>query len=177
MKSNSFSFLITAFVKTIILLLCLEIVSTAILPAIGLESVRLGFHILIILFLAFKLDSPWLPILVLILQFAHSIFSIEGWPTGTLVGITIAVTVRYVREMLEFGTAISTMIVVQIFQLIWFVLTAFILSLKLSTFDNFLGILWNFIPESILISLISPYFFRFLDHIWKINSRTGGVGI
>lgn len=166
-----------ALLKTLGLLVFLEIVSTSLFPAIGLENIKLAFSVLIVLFLAFKLETPLLPFFILIIQYFHSIFSIEGWATGTVVGIIISLSVRFLKDLLQFSSAISTIIVVQIFQIIWFLLMAFILSLKLSSFEHFLNMFWQFVPESFLLSLLSPLFFNLLDRVWKIGSRGNGVGI
>ena len=163
--------------KTCGLLIVLEIFSTAFLPAIGIESIRLSFSVLIVLYLAFKIDTPFLAFLILIVQFVHSAFSIEGWATGTLVGIIVAMSVKYLRDLLQFSTAISTMVVVQIFQLAWFLMMAFLLSLKLGSFDNFFILFWKNVPASIILTFLAPFFFRLLDNFWRTSNRSSGVMI
>lgn len=169
--------LILGILKTSLLLIVLEIVTTAFLPAVGLDNVKLAFSVLIVLFMAFKLETPFLAYLILVVQYVHSAFSIEGWAIGTLVGIIISLSVKYLRDLLQFSTAISTIIVVQIFQLAWFVMVAFFLSIKLGDFSNLITIFWQFVPESILLSLISPFFFRLLDRVWRVNDTGNGVAI
>lgn len=163
--------------KTCFLLVALEIFTTAFLPAIGVVSFRPEFNVLIVLFLAFKLETPVLAWLILIVQYFHSLFSIEGWAIGTFTGILIALSVRYLKDMLDFSTAISTIIVVQIFQLAWFIISSFLLSLKLGDFSNYLNLFWQDIPESFVLSICSPLFFYVLDRFWKVNSKTAGVAI
>ena len=163
--------------KTCLLLIFLEIFTTAVLPSIGLVNFKPAFSVLIVLFLAFKFEHPFLPYLIFITQYVHSIFSIEGWAIGTLTGVVISLSLRYLKDLLDFSTAISTIIVVQIFQLAWFVVISLMLSIKLGTFASFFVLLWQFVPESFLLSAISPFFFILLDRFWRVDSSSGGVAV
>lgn len=164
-------------IKTLLLLIALEVFTSALLPAIGLVNFKPAFSVLIVLFMAFKLETPVLPFLILLTQYTHSVFSIEGWGIGTLAGIIVALSVRYLRDLLHFSTAISTIVVVQIFQIAWFVMVSFMLSLKLGDFGAFFNIFWQFVPESFFISIISPFFFMVLDRVWGVKDSSRGVGI
>lgn len=165
------------FLKTAFLLIAMEIFSSALLPALGIIDFKPAFNVLIVLYLAFKLEVPFLPFLILSFQYIHSAFSIEGWATGTIVGIIIAMSVRYVKDMLNFTTAISTIVVVQIFQIAWFMIMSIILSLKVGDFSHFITIFIKYLPESIFLSLISHHFFLLLDRFWKIGKNENGVTI
>jgi hypothetical protein len=167
--------MIIGFLKTVFVLVLLEIFTSAFLPAIGITGFKPAFNVLVVLYLAFKLDVPFLPFLILFFQYIHSTFSIEGWAAGTIVGVFMVVLVRYVKDMLNFSTAVGTVIVVQIFQIIWFLIMAIILSLKLGDFSNFFIIFLKYLPESIFISLISHHFFILMDHFWKVNKGNRGV--
>ncbi len=169
--------IILGFIKTAGLLIFLEIFTSAALPALGIMNFKPAFNVLIVLFLAFKLEVPFLSFLILFYQYIHSIFSVEGWASGTLAGILIAISVRYVKDMLNFSSAIGTIIVVQIFQLAWFLLVAIILSLKLGDFSIFLSLFMKHLPESFFLSLISHHFFLLLDNFWQVNKKAGGVAI
>ena len=169
--------LLLGILKTSILLIMLEIFTSAFLPMIGLIDFKPAFSVLIVLFLAFKLDTPVLPFLILVTQYVHSIFSIEGWAIGTLAGIIVSLSVRYLKDLLDFTTAISTIVVVQIFQLAWFLMISFMLCIKIGTFSSFLHIFWQFVPESFVISIISPFFFVLLDKVWKLGDNSRGVSI
>ena len=161
--------------KTILLLIFVEVFSSAVLPALGILDFKPAFNVLIILYLAFKFEAPALPFLIFLFQYVHSVFSIEGWATGTLAGILVSLSVKYVKDMLNFSTAISTIIVVQIFQIAWFIIVAIILSLKLGDFSYFFGIFIKYLPESVFISLVSHLFFKLLDRIWKLEGQSSGV--
>ncbi|MBC75706.1 MAG: hypothetical protein CME64_06800 [Halobacteriovoraceae bacterium] len=164
-------------IKTCLLLIVLEIFTTAFLPAMGIINFRPEFNVLIVLFLAFKLETPVLAWLIMIVQYVHSLFSIEGWAIGAFTGVLVSMSVRYLKDMLDFSTAISTIIVVQIFQVAWFVATSFLLSLKLGDFGNFFHLFWQDIPESLALSILSPFFFFVLDRVWRVKSKAVGVAI
>ena len=166
-----------AFAITLALLVGLEIVTATILPAMGWKEYRLTFNVLIILFLAIRLDSPAVPWLILGLQVMHSIFSIEGWALGTLAGLIVMLSANYLKELLHLTTAFMTMITVQFFQVIWYFTVTLIICLKISDFDKFGMIIWSFIPGSILLSLISPALFWILGIIWHVRSEGGPRGV
>ena len=163
--------------KTLLLLIFMEVTTTAILPAIGFDNFKPAFSVLIVLFLAFKVDTPILPFLILIIQYVHSAFSIEGWGAGTFTGILVSISVRYVKDMLNFSSAFGTIIVVQAFQIIWFIFISLMLSMKQGDFANFFSYILSNIPESIFLSLISHYFFKLLDSFWMVNKESKGMVI
>ena len=163
--------------KTILLLIFTEMITTTVFPVIGIENFKPAFNVLIVLFLAFKIETPLLPFLILIIQYVHSAFSIEGWGAGTFTGIIVSMSVRYVRDMLNFNSAIGTMIAVQVFQIIWFVFISVMLSMKQGDFSGFFSYIGSNIPESIFLSLISHHFFKLLDNFWMVDRRDTGMVI
>jgi hypothetical protein len=167
-----------SFSITAVLMIGLEIVTSTILPALGWHEYRLTFNVLIIIFLAIRLDSPTVPWMILGLQMVHSIFSIEGWALGTLAGLIVMISANYLKELLHLSTAIMTMLTVQLFQMIWYITVTLIICLKISNFEKFGMLIWSFIPGSILLSLISPILFWVLQQIWRVSSDgTRGVEI
>ena len=169
--------IVLGFLKTAFLLVIMEIFSSAIFPALGFSDFKPAFNVLIVLYLAFKMEVPFLPFLILSFQYIHSAFSIEGWATGTIAGIIIAMSVRYVKDMLSFSSVISTIIVVQIFQIAWFLIMAIILTMKVGDVSHFFIIFVKYLPESFFISIISHHFFKLLDYFWKIDKSGQGVSI
>lgn len=169
--------MIVSFAITVGLLIGLEIVTSTILPALGWHEYRLTLNVLLILFLALRLDSPTVPWMIMGLQMVHSIFSVEGWALGTLAGLIVMMSANYLKELLHLSTAFMTMITVQLFQLIWYVTVTLIICLKISNFEKFGLIIWSFIPGSILLSLISPLIFWILEKIWRVPSDSGPRGV
>lgn len=172
-----FSQLLISFAITVALLTGLEIVTSTILPAMGWHEYRLTFNVLIIIFLAIRLDSPTVPWMIMGLQVVHSIFSVEGWALGTLSGLIVMMSANYLKEVLHLTTAFMTMFTVQLFQMIWYITVTIIICLKISNFDKFGMITWSFIPGSILLSLISPVLFWLLEQIWRVPSDSGPRGV
>jgi hypothetical protein len=177
--TNRFSRLLLAFFLTLVILIGLEIFSSAILPSLGWMNYKLNFNVLIILFLAFRFATPVFPWIILILQFAHAIFSVEGWALGTLVGILLSILVVYVKEVLHFSSFLLTIITVQIFQTAWYLLSITLICLKLGSFEKFGLYFGNAFISSILLSILSPLLFKFLDKIWAFDDESShhGVGI
>jgi hypothetical protein len=169
--------MLISFAITVALLIGLEIVTSTIMPVFGWKEYRLTFNVLIILFLAIRMDSPGVPWMILGLQMIHSIFSIEGWALGTLAGIIVMLSANYLKELLHLTTAFMTMLVVQFFQVIWFITVTLVICLKIGDFEKFGLIAGSFIPGSIFLSLISPILFWMLSLIWKVPSQGGHHGV
>lgn len=169
--------IIISFVITLALMTGLEIVTSTLLPALGWNEYRLTFNVLIILFLAIRLDSATVPWMILGLQVVHSIFSVEGWALGTLAGLIVMMSANYLKELLHLTTPVMTMVTVQLFQVIWYLTVTIIICLKISNFEKFGMILWSFVPGSILLSLISPVLFWLLQQIWRVSYDGTGRGV
>ncbi len=158
---------------TLLILVLFEVLSTAFFPMIGFTKYRLPFNILIILYLGFKIENPFLAILIFILQYAHSFFSIEGWEMGTIAGVLICIVISYLKDLLHLSSSIMTILVTQMFQLLWFVIISTILYIKTDDLSYILEKFWRFLPESIVISLLAPILFVVLDAIWQSEQRSG----
>ncbi len=169
--------MLISFAVTVALLIGLEIVTSTLMPVLGWKEYRLTFNVLIILFLAIRMDSPGVPWMILGFQMVHSIFSIEGWALGTLAGIIVMLSANYLKELLHLTTAFMTMLVVQFFQVIWFITVTLVICLKIGDFEKFSLIVGSFIPGSIFLSLISPILFWILGMIWKVPSHGGHHGV
>lgn len=163
---------------TCIVLILLELFSSTILPIIGLKGLRLSFNILIVLFVALKLNSTWVPYCILIVQWVHSIFSIEGWAIGTIAGILISGIINGLKDVLHMTSAVSTMVIVQIFQVVWFLLVNLMLGFKLSNYSIIGMNFGSFVGQSIVLSLLSPILFVVMEKIWKSdNYSASGVSV
>lgn len=169
--------MLISFAITLALLIGLEIVTSSILPALGWKEYRLTFNVLIILFLAIRMESAGVPWMILALQMIHSVFSVEGWALGTLAGIIVMLSANYLKELLHLTSAFMTMLIVQFFQIIWFFTVTVVICLKIGDFEKFGMIIWSFIPGSILLSLISPILFWILSLIWRVPAEGGPRGV
>ncbi|MDO9180767.1 MAG: hypothetical protein Q7U04_00095 [Bacteriovorax sp.] len=170
MKTN-FKDIVFPLIKTLILLFVLEIITTAIFPMIGLLNFRVPFNILLVLFLGLRLETPYLAILIMIVQYFHAFFSVEGWEMGTVTGIVICVVVSYVREMIHFSSWGMTILITQVFQLLWFFVQSILIYIQLGNLDYIFDKGWRFLPQSVIIALLSPLFFFLLNKIWNVDDR------
>ncbi len=157
--------------KTLFMLFILEIITTAVFPMIGLLHFRIPFNILLVLFLGLRVETPYLAILIMTVQYFHSFFSIEGWEMGTITGIVICVLVSYVREMIHFSSWTMTILITQIFQLLWFLVQSTLLYIQLGNLNYILDKGVRFLPQSVIIAILSPFFFFILNKVWRVNDR------
>ncbi|MFG1500875.1 hypothetical protein ABMA70_11775 [Halobacteriovorax sp. XZX-3] len=156
---------------TVLILIVLEVLASAFLPLFGLNKYMIPFNVLLVLYIGFKLETPYLAIIILILQLTHSLFSIEGWEYGTISGILICIVIGYLRDLLHFTSSFITMLTVFLFQVLWFFISSSLLYLKFDSFDYIVQKFWRFIPESIILSLLAPIFFSLLDKVWRTKSE------
>ena len=169
--------LVLSILITLGLLIALEIATSALLPALGWREARLAFNVVIILFMAIKVSSPLLPWFVMLLQLVHSAFSVEGWALGTLAGIFVATSAGYLKEILQFSSAVATIIIVQMYQVLWYLLTVSVICLKLGSFEKFGLLFWNALPASFVLSLVSPIIFSVLSKVWSVEDEVGRTGV
>ena len=162
---------IPRFLITALAFISLEIISTSILPLFGIYKYTIPFNILIVLFLSFKLDGPYLAVMITCIQYLYSMFTVEGWEMGTIAGIIVYIIISYLRDLIDFTNLIVTIWITQVFQLLWFGIISGLFYFKLGNFDYIMFRFWRFLPESIFLSLISPFFFKFLDKIWNIKNE------
>lgn len=156
---------------TVLILIVLEVISSAFLPLFGVNKYMIPFNVLIVLFLGFKLENPYLAVMILVVQYFHSMFTIEGWEMGTIAGVIICIVISYLRDVLHFTSSIVTITVTQLFQVLWFIVISSLLYLKLGSFEYVVEKFWRFLPESIILSLMAPFFFSILDKVWGVRDE------
>ena len=157
------------FLLTIVGLFIVEVFSTAFLPLLGIENFRISIIILLVLYFGFRLEVPFLAVMIFIIQYCHSFFSLEGWAISTFSGVLVCMIIGYLKDLLHFPSIIATMLVTQIFQTLWFFISSLLLYLKLGNWQYIFNKFWHFLPESIIISLLAPFIFLLLDKIWKVG--------
>lgn len=176
MKANINEVLLKLIV-TLIIFVFLEIFSSAIIPALGFRDFTLAFSVLLIIFMGFRITGAYLPWFILIVQIFHSAFSVEGWAVGTFAGIVVCVLINYLKDLMQLSSVIMTIIVVEVFQLVWFLIVSSIIAAKLGDFSLILDRIARILPETIVLALFSPIFFRFLGLIWREREDDQGVSI
>ena len=166
MQTNDLKSGLISISLTLVFLLITDIVFSSLLPLIGLGQFRFSLHILFILYLGLRISSPYIAIFIFLIEYFHSLFTIESWAMGTFTGILICLLISVVKDIIHLKTKLMTFLMVQLFQLVWFVIVALMIYLKLDDMSYVWARLINFIPVSIIISFLSPFLFPILDRIW-----------
>ena len=177
--SEKFKGLIISIFLTVLLLLFLEILSTSLFSIIGLAKFKPSFHIIIVIFLSFYFRNAYLAVLILLMQYIHSLFSIEGWAMGTFAGVIVSMLISYIRELINLSSPIITVIVTQVSMIVWFFITSILLYLQMDELNYVLEKFWRFLPESIVLSLLSPILFVLLETLWRkqvVDEGSGSLG-
>jgi len=170
---GSFLYYIRPLLVTVLLLIICEVLSTTILPLIGLQTYRIPFNVLIVLYFGFKVDTPYTALMILIIQYFHSFFSIEGWEMGTIAGISICIVMSFLRDLIHFSSSIITVVVTQLFQFLWIFVMMGLLYIKHDESGYVMSKFWHFLPESFVLSLLAPFLFYLLDAIWSGREENG----
>jgi hypothetical protein len=150
-------------------------VATSLFPAFGMQNYRPSFQLLIILYLGLRVNVPFLPVLILGIQFFHSAFTIDGWAHGTFAGVLICVIINLLKDVLHLKSPLVTIIIVQLLQVIWFSIEVLLIFFRMGDFSYITGRLGHFIPESIVLSLFAPLFFGLLNKVWGREKEMIGV--
>ncbi|MBT3586869.1 MAG: hypothetical protein HN509_18300 [Halobacteriovoraceae bacterium] len=154
---------------TLVLLIFFEVISSAFIPIFGIKEYKLPFHLLIVLHLGLKLRTPYIAVLILVIQYFHSFFSVEGWEMGTIAGVIICVTISYLKDLIHLSSIGITILIVQLFQLQWLVIVSLLIYMKGGDAAYLTDKFWHFVPESIVISILAPFLFIVFDKIWSIG--------
>lgn len=162
---------LVSLVITAAIFILLEILSSTIFPFWGVVKYRIPFNVLLVLYMGFKLRTPYIAPLILTVQYIHSFFSVEGWAPGTMVGICVCIIISYFKDIIHLSSKVVTIIVIQAFQFVWFVLMSLLIYIKVNDFSLIAERFWKFIPESIAVSVLAPFLFVLLDRVWNVGSE------
>ena len=169
-KSNFKPILISLGLTTLILVI-IEVLSSTILPFLGLLEFRIPINVLLVLYVGFKFNITYVPIIIFFIQYCYSFFTVEGWEAGTIAGIIIHIIISYFKDVIYLTSAGAIVMFVQLFQLIWFIIISSLFYMKTASLTFVIEKIWRFLPESIVISLLAPVFFMLLDVIWQVGKE------
>ena len=167
----------TSFLLTMLLLVVFNILSTVLLPVLGLVKLRVSLNILIIIFMGLRVNHSSLPILILCVQLIQSTFTIEGWAHGTFAGVIVSIVVGSLKEVLHLKSVPVTMAIAFILQLIWYLIESFLVLFRMGDLNGIIDNVHYFLIESVLLSLFSPLLFTLLERIWKSDEESIGVNV
>lgn len=154
---------------TLVLLIVLELFSSTVLPALGFTHFRIPFHILIVLYMGFRLKTPYIALLIWLIEYIHAFFSLDGWAYGTITGILICIIISHLKDFIRLYSTVAMIVIIQIFQILWFLISLGLVYLETKGAPLLADKIWRFLPESILISIMSPIFFSIFDHLWRLE--------
>ena len=168
---SSFKEILSSLGLTILILFIIEVLSSTIFPFMGLLEFRIPFNVLLVLYVGFKFNMSYVPIIIFVIQYSYSFFTVEGWEVGTIAGIIIYMIVAYFKDVIYLSSAATTVMFVQIFQIIWFLIVSLLFYVKSGSFSFVVEKMWRFLPESIVVSLLAPAFFMLFDFIWQVGKE------
>ncbi|MFI5390377.1 MAG: hypothetical protein ACHQYQ_03365 [Bacteriovoracales bacterium] len=169
--------IIRPFLITLIFLIVLEIITSSFVPFLGLTHFYIPFNLVILFYLAIRLETSFTAVLVFIIQYFHSFFTIENWAVGTFIGILICKVVAKFRDLIQISSYPLTVLVVQIYLMSWHFANSLFLYFQSGGKTIFFGRFLTTFIEGLLASLISYHLFSLLDKIWFSGKEKelGGV--
>ena len=170
MDYNSKTFFISLTLTTVFLLLS-DVLVSSLFPLVGFENLRVSCLTIIILYLSFYFNNLLIAPLIAYFYFVHGIFSVEHWSVGALSCLTVSILISSLRNVIHLSNYFVTFVFVQLFQIVIFFISSLIIYLKLDSSESLLESFYLFLPESIIISFISPMVFNLLHKIWFRSGR------
>jgi hypothetical protein len=164
-----------ASIKTIFFLVFCDILLSTFFPSIGIYSGRFSVNVLIVMFISFFINSSFVPYLILIIQWFHSLFTVETWPVGGLAGIILACVIYFLRDVFQLKSRLSIIPVAIAGHVIWYALVGGIIAIKLDRFEFLSQFLIEGLVGGLVLGLISPLIYILLDYIWKIKRSAMGI--
>lgn len=171
--------LLVMLLKTILLLLFIDFISATILPNIASPYFNISINVLIVIFLCFHMPPTLLPYVIFLIHLMHSVFTIESWALGTIVGCLLSFILIKLRDVIQFSSYLSTVILVFTIQLAWNLLSGFILGLKVQSWHWVMVYLEHALIQGVILAILSPIFFAILKMIWvkKDQENFGSEGL
>ncbi len=150
-----------------------EIILASFLPLFISSKLRFSITTLITLYVILNKDYFGVPFLIFILQYIHSLFSIEGWEIGCFIGIFLWILITYIKDMIHLKSILSIILVNFVSCGLWLVLSSVAIGLKVGGFDDFFTYLRLNLIEIVVISLLSPILFTAFEKIWPSTKEVG----
>lgn len=169
--------IIRPFLITLVFLMLIEILTCSFIPLIGFTQLHIPFNLIILFYLAIRLETPFMAFLVFIVQYSHSFFTIENWAVGTFIGILVCRVVSKFRDLIQISSFPLTVLVVQIFLMSWHLIYSTFFYFQTGGKTIFFERFFPSFIEGLIASLISYHLFSALDRIWFYGKERelGGV--
>ena len=83
----------------------------------------------------------------------------------------MCVIISYFKDVIHLSSMIVTMIVIQAFQCVWFVLISALIYMRMDDFFFIGERFWKFVPSSIIVSILAPSLFSLFDKVWNVGAE------
>ncbi len=164
MKQNNSTLL--SFILTLVLLTLSEVITTTVLPLMGLPSLRFSLFPLLILFLSFYRNSNWIAFYILAYSYIHSIFSLETWFLSAFNGVLVSIIIAYFSELIHLSNKLVTMFFVLIFQIGMALSRSIVFYLRGDDPEYIFQNLSGHVFEIFALTALSPIVFSILSTLW-----------
>jgi hypothetical protein len=159
-------------IKTLLIVVLLDFLSSSFFPTFQMTYLFPSFHLLILIYLSFFQPAHRLPILVLIIESVHSIFTVEGWALGTITSCIIVNILVLIRDTIQFSSFLATFLLVYAVQILWAVISGTLLAIKLENWYIVESYFKFSLVQGIVLGLVALPFFKLLEKIWDKEDRS-----
>ncbi len=157
---------------TSLLLIVSNIFFTTLFPFVFNIGFRPSLNVVILLFLAYRLQGNSLPFIILFFQSVHGAFTAQGWAFATLAGIGVGLIISRIKDMVHFYLSWVQVAFTFVFSWIYFFILSFFMYLKTEELSFFYLNLGTELAESLFSAALAPFIFKVMKKIWKTDSAT-----
>lgn len=167
MKDIVYKFLRSGILSFIIIFLWNVVVSTFFSSTdMGL---RLEVNSLFVVYFALRKNESWLPWAILYIEFIQGLFSIGGWGQNVIAGLVILLLAKFLREFINVKHTIASFFFIEVLLLIRYGVASLIWSIKVQALDRWGVIFIEYLPDSLILSLLALMLFKIFPYIWPEN--------
>ncbi len=162
---------IISLIQTLFILGFINLFVSSLFHFFGHNSFENPLHILIILYFSIKFDSTERPFIILLVELLQGAFSVEGWAYGTFTGVILSILLLPFKGFLHFSNYFVMFLVSFFFQVSWFIFSTGLLTLRLSQNHFSYSKFSDAVAVSLLFSLMTPPFLKFMDKVWSTENQ------
>jgi hypothetical protein len=157
--------------KTVLICVGFDLFFMIFFPLLSLKWVAVSITQVAIIFLSFTVGFSWLPYGILFLQLSHSLFTLEGWALGTLIGSLLCLIMTRLKAMIQLTGPVSIMITTYLMQLVWCIMAGILTSLRNHDWKFFQMFANQGLTYGIVTALLAPIIFIVLRRIWLVPTN------
>ncbi|MDH4468631.1 MAG: hypothetical protein QE271_11290 [Bacteriovoracaceae bacterium] len=157
--------------KTVLICVFFDLFFMIFFPLISLKWVAVSVTQVAIIFLSFTVGFAWLPWGILTLQLFHSLFSLEGWALGTLIGVIICVVMSRLKAMIQLTGPLSIIMTTYFLQFAWCLMAGILTSLRNHDWKFFQLFVNQGLTYGLVTAALSPLLFFIFRNIWLVPTN------